>query len=286
MRNLWRPSVAGLALLASPWLFAQVPEVVSAELKPQTLAAYSRYLQATEQRIQRDLTRPGGFLYVDGLPQAQRTQAQALLKGGGIYMEKLVMRDSTGREMRAPDALIHHWTGAVYIPGKSLRQVLELVQDYDRHQNIYKPEVVRSKLVKRDGNDFKIYYRLRKKKVITVTLNSDHDVRYFPVDATHLHSRSTATRLAEVENADAPGEREKPIGHDGGFLWRLDSWWRFEERDGGVYVECESVSLTRDIPTGLGWLIRPFITDIPKESLRMTLGSTRSGLSAAPAAAR
>ena len=100
MRNLWRPSVAGLALLASPWLFAEVPEVVSAELKPQTLAAYSSYLQATEERIQRELTRPGAFLYVDGLAPAQRSQAQALLNGGGVYMEKLVMRDSAATRRR------------------------------------------------------------------------------------------------------------------------------------------------------------------------------------------
>jgi hypothetical protein len=86
------------------------------------------------------------------------------------------------------------------------------------------------------------------------------------------------TRIAEVANADQPGEYEKPIGHDGGFLWRMNSYWRFEEKDQGVYVEVESVSLTRDIPAGLGWLIRPFVTSIPRESLLMTLGSTRSGL--------
>jgi hypothetical protein len=90
----------------------------------------------------------------------------------------------------------------------------------------------------------------------------------------------------EVANADQPGEHEKPVGHDGGFLWRLNSYWRFEERGEGVYVECESISLTRDIPVGLGWLIKPFIIDIPKESLQMTLGSTRSAVLARANAAR
>jgi hypothetical protein len=276
--------LSGILILQT--LTAQVSNVASAELTPRTLEAYARYLQATEERIQRELARPGAFLYIDGLPEPQKSQTRAFLKDGGIYMERLTMRGATGRELRAPDALIHHWTGAVFVPGATLRQALDLVQDYDRHQDVYKPEVVRSKLLERNGDDFKIYYRLRKKKVITVTLNSNHDVRYFPVDATHWHSRSTATRIAEVADADKPGEREKPIGHDGGFLWRLDSWWRFEERDGGVYVECESVSLTRDIPTGLGWLIKPFITDIPKESLQMTLGSTRLALLAKTAASR
>ena len=155
------------------------------------------------------------------------------------------------------------------------------MQDYDHHQDIYKPEVVGSRLIGHTGNDFQIYYRLRKKKVITVTLNTYHDVHYFPVDSTHWYSRSYSTRIAEVANADTPNEREKPVGHDGGFLWRINSYWKFEEKDGSVYVECESISLTRDIPTGLGWLITPFVTSIPKESLEMTMGSTRAALAAA-----
>jgi len=40
-------------------------------------------------------------------------------------------------------------------------------------------------------------------------------------------------------------------------------------------VQCEAVSLTRDIPTGLGWLLRPLVTKIPKESLNRALGRTR-----------
>ena len=105
-------------------------------------------------------------------------------------------------------------------------------------------------------------------------------MRYFPLDATHCYSRSVATRIAEVVNPAQPDEHEKPVGHDGGFLWRLNSYWRFEEKDGGVYVEVESISLTRDIPMGLGWLIKPFVTSIPRESLQMTLGSTRSAAEA------
>ena len=193
-------------------------------------------------------------------------------------MERLKTRDSSGRVMEAPDGLIHHWMGAVFIPCVTLRQTLDLVQDYDHHQEIYLPEVVRSKLVSRNGNDFKIFYRLRKKKVITVTLDTDHDVHYFPVDATHAYSRSYTTRIQEVANADKPDEFEKPVGKDSGFLWRLYSYWRFEEKDGGVYVECESVSLTRDIPWIVSPLVKPFVTDIPKESLQMTMGSTRRAL--------
>ena len=261
-------------------LAPQTPEVLSADLKPQTREAFSRYVQATEARLQKELGRPDAFLYVENLPEPRRSGVLEELRRGDIFMERLRTRDAAGREIEAPDGIIHHWFGAVFIPGATLRQTLDFVQDYDRHQDFYKPEVVRSRLVSRQGNDFKIYYRLRKKKIITVTLNTDHDVHYFPVDSKHCYSRSYATRIAEVVDADTPQEREKPVGRDGGFLWRLNSYWRFEEKHGGVYVECESISLTRDIPTGLGWLIKPFITGIPRESLQMTMGSTRAGLEA------
>jgi len=271
-------------LLTLGTLAVQATEVLSADLKPETLQAFSRYVEATEARIDKELRRPGAFLYVEGLPEPRRSKVFAELKKGEIFMERLEALDASGRKITAPSGLIHHWIGAVFIPGASLPQVRDLVEDYDHHQDIYKPEVVRSQLKSRDGDDFKMFYRLRKHKVITVTLNTEHDVHYVPMDSTRLRSRSIATRIAEVENPDGPGEHEKPVGHDGGFLWRMDSWWRFEERDGGVYVECESVSLTRDIPFGLAWLIKPFITGIPRESLENTLGSTRSALLARLAA--
>jgi hypothetical protein len=112
-----------------------------------------------------------------------------------------------------------------------------------------------------------------KKKVLTVVLNTEHDVVYFPIDARRSRSRSYSTRIAEVS-----GEREQPVGNDHGFLWRLYSYWRFEERDGGVYLECEAISLTRDVPTGVQWLIEPIIRQLPAESLANTLRSTRNAV--------
>jgi hypothetical protein len=267
-------------LLAFHLLGAQTPEVMSAELRPETVEAFDRYVQLTEGRINGEVSQTEKFLYVDGLAPERRAAALAALKHGEIFMERLQTLDASRQKIEAPEAIIHHWLGAVFVPGANLRETIALVQDYNRHQDVYKPEVVRSRLLTRQGNDFTIYYRLRKKKVITITLNTNHDVHYYPVNSARWYSRSYSTRIAEVANADTPNEHEKPIGHDGGFLWRINSYWKFEEKDGGVYIECESISLTRDIPTGLGWLIRPFVTSIPKESLEMTMGSTRAALAA------
>ena len=266
------------SLLFIACLVSHTPKLRSADLRPQTLAAFSRYVQLTETRIDTQLKRPGQFLYVDGLPEARRAQVLARLHNGEIFIEPLSTPDASGTEIVPPGGMLHHWLGAVFVPGATLGQTLDLVEDYDHHQDIYKPEVVGSKLVSRNGDDFKIFYRLRKKKVITVTLNTNHDVRYFPVDSKHCYSRSYSTRIAEVVDADSPKEREKPIGHDNGFLWRIYSYWRFVEKDGGMYVECESISLTRALPPIIGIIIRKFVTEIPRESLQMTMGSTRSTL--------
>jgi hypothetical protein len=133
-------------------------------------------------------------------------------------------------------------------------------------------------VIKRDGDDFKVSLRLRDQNVVTVVLDTEYDVHYVRVDRERACSQSYSTRIAEVERVGQRDERDKPPGHDNGYLWRLNSYWRFWGRDGGVYVQLEAISLTRDIPEGLGWLVRPFINTIPKESLVFTLERTRSAL--------
>jgi len=152
-----------------------------------------------------------------------------------------------------------------------------MVEDYDNHKNIYRPEIMESRLLSRHDGDFHVFLRILKKQILTVVLNTEHDVRYVRLDRTRWYSKSVTTRIAEVEDP-GPDEHELPPGNDHGFMWRLDSFWKFEERDGGVYLECRAISLTRDVPVGLGWLINPIIRSLPRESLTNTLKATRQAL--------
>lgn len=250
-------------------LQAAAADLITAELKPATVEAFDAYMRKAEARIEAQ-AHGASFLWVDSAPDRKRPVA-----AGRAIAEPFA---GTG-ETEIAGGLIHDWIGAVFIAGATLDRVLAFVEDYDNHKNFYKPEVVDSKTVSHSGDQYAVFLRLLKKKVLTVTLDTNHDVRYFRVDAKRAYSRSYSTRVAEVENAGAPGERELPPGKDHGFLWRLDSFWRFEERDGGVYVECEAISLTRNVPAGLGWLIEPIIRSLPRESLEATLAETRQGLS-------
>lgn len=252
--------------------------VEAAELRADTLAAFDRYVRVTESRMDGELHGKVPFLWVDRLPEAKRLEAYTRLKRSDTLVERLVTRDA-GREIDSPHGLIHHWIGTTFAPHATVDRAVSLMQGYDRYEDIYSPNVRRSHTISRQGDTFKVYLQLFMKKVIGVVLNSEYDVRYTRVSATRAHVRSYSTRIAEVQDAGTPDENEAPVGQDSGFLWRFDNYCSLEQRAEGTYIQCESVSLSRAIPIGLGWLVGPFVTSIPRDSLEFTLGSMRKALS-------
>ena len=246
---------------------AQTANVV--QLKPRTLEAFEDYVRDTEAAMEATLRGGRPFLWSDS-----KSDIGQQVSKGSIVAEFW----SGTTPVEVPNGLIHDWVGAVFVARATVEETLALVQDYDNHKNIYKPEVLDSRLIRRDGNDFQIFLRLLKKKIITVVLDTDHDVRYLGVDNKRWFCRSYTTRIAEVEDPGTAKERVLQPDTGYGFLWRLYSYWRFLERDSGTYVECRAISLTRDIPIGLGWIIEPIIRKLPRESLIHTLSATRDAL--------
>jgi hypothetical protein len=271
--------LAILAAVTQAWSGLVIAGPAVPRLTSPTIEAFNDYVRLTEARSDAELKRGSGLLWVDGLPGGERAQAYDQLRRGEVKMRKLeTLKD--GVPIRCPDGMIHHWVGLAFISGAKLEDVLGVLEDYDRHAVYYAPDVERSKIESRDGDHFRVFLRFRRHKVVTVVLDTEHDVRYFRDSETRAHSRSSAVRIAQVENAGKRDEREKTTGDDDGFLWRMETWWRMIEADGGVYVQSEVASLTRDIPTGLAWLIGPFVTSIPKESLAFTLEATRKTVAA------
>ncbi len=273
-------------MLAAFLAFAALPPeaVGAAELKQETSEAFDHYIRVTEDRMTEELHDGRAFLWLDGFAEPQRDRLNVQLRQGEIIVERLETLEKE-KHIRVPNGLIHHWIALSFIPNTTLQQVLALLQDYDHHEVIYKPDVLHSKLLMADGNRFKVYMRLHQKAVITAVFNAEFNVSYFPVDGNRVYSRSYSTRIAEVENADRSNEREKPIGKDRGFLWRLYSYWRFQEKDGGVYVQLESIALSRSVPVLLAWVVNPLLKSIPREYLSRLLISTRAALTNKSAAA-
>lgn len=265
-------SVCLLSLLANPLAAERVPLALAAvSLRSETTRAFDAYITRTDSSNAASLT-SGNFLWVDDLEKSARDAAFARLKRGEVLMRRIT---PTGEFAEISGGMIHDWEGMVFIPKATLKNVLDFLQDYDHQSTYFGPDVEKSRVLEHSGDHFHIFLRFRRKKIVTVVLNTEHDVNYFSDSATRAHSRSSATRIVEVEDPGASSEKEKTPGRDNGFMWRMETWWRMEEKDGGVYLQNQVVSLSRNIPTGLGWAIEPFVTSIPKESLEFTLGSVR-----------
>lgn len=239
-----------------------------ADLKPATVAAFDNYAGHREVAVKAEVQDRSKFLWVDHLEQAQREKAYQDLRAGKVLIDQ-------GKQVKAPDGLIHHWTGVIFIPGATLPQTLKFIQDYNHHASNYSPDVVASRLISQNGTTYRINQRYKKKKALTVVLDTDQDIWFLNIDAQRAASFGRTTRVSEVEDPGSPKEKLLPQGQGMGFLWKMNAYWRFLEQDNGTYVQCETISLTRDIPTGLQWAIKGFVNSVPRESLSFTLNQTR-----------
>ena len=258
--RLNRPTVLTTGFL----VFAQ--SSLAIDLRTETIEAFNKFIASVEMRLE---PRFSGriFLWSDEFPVVRQqlfkgTVIAQPVQGNGIVPLK--------------GGLIQDWRGAVFIPHASLPEVLSIVQDYDHHRDFYKPDIADAKIESRQGDEFLVYMRIVKAKfMLSAVFNTEQTIQFVRLDAKRVYSRSYSKRINEVAAPGQSGERELPSGKDRGLLWRLYGYWFFEERDEGVYVMCESITLTRDIPLGLATLLGPVIHDLPGESLRTSLEQTR-----------
>jgi hypothetical protein len=231
---------------------------------------FDEYVAGVEERLRREETSVATFI-VD--PDGAAAVREATVGRGGV----LVNPGGSGTA-EVPGGLMHHWIGTVFVPGASVAEVLSVVEDYDHLARYYSPGVMSSRLIWRDGDDFGIAMRLRDHKAVTVVMDTAYEVRYGRLDPEHQFSFSRSTHVTEIADAGGPHEHAVADAESHGYLWRLNAYWRFARRGDGVVVQCEAVSLTRDVPAGLGWLVGPMIRGIPRESLQATLGATRDAV--------
>ena len=248
----------------------------ASDLKPETAASFERYVRAVEARMDDDV-RENEFLVVDRLPDARRERAYSQLQRGQLYVEQLHAREDHGG-IHIPSGQVHHWAGVIFIPGATLSQAVAVLQDYADHYDIFKPQIRRSKLIERNGDESKIYLQLFNSSIVTVVLNANFDVTDTQFGSARHQIATRSTRIAELADPDTPNEHERPVGNDHGYMWRINSYWRIEEKDGGVYVQNESVALSRTIPAIFAWLVNPFTKNLPRNILVHLLTATRNAV--------
>ena len=228
-----------------------LPAARAVELTDEARTAFDRYVADFEDH--RFTSTP--FIRPDGDARVrQEVQSGQVVITPGL---------SNG-ETQVKSGLIHDWIGDVFFPGVTLDRVLAAVQDYNQQKTIY-PDIQDSRVRSHSGDEFTVYLRIMKSKMMmTDVLNTDHTIRFTRVDAKHAYCRAHSTRIAEVS--------------DRGMLWRMNSYWLFEERDGGVYAEFESITLSRDIPMVMSKLLGPMLHGVPVESLRSSLERTKQAI--------
>lgn len=243
---------------------------MTAHLRPETSDAWDAHVQAVNSRMQARLSSDRPFLWVDEEPSRGPRVRQG---------EILVSHPGRTGSQAVPHGLIHDWNGAVFIPGVSMRDVLAVLRNYDRYKEFYSPTVVNSKPLDQSGDSYR-FSMLWMQKVLFVTaaLDSTYESSYFALNDRRWYSVTTTTKVQEIQNYGLPAERKLPPDEGRGFLWKLYSMARFEERDGGVYVEVEAVGLSRDIPASLKWLVAPVVDRLSKDSVMASLRQTRAAV--------
>ena len=255
-----------LTLLA---LFSVPAQSSANELKEQTLAEWNDYVHSACMRTE-ERAEESPFLRVSEQPE-RRERARA--------GEIIVWREGDGHRTKVPHGLIHDWVGVVFIPGAKIADVFGVARDYDHYSEIYKPAVMEARGRGSDGDDDN-YSMLLVQKVLFVTaaVQGEYQTQYTQIDAKHWYSISQSTRLQAVEGFGQADMRVLPTDRGPGYVWRLFSFTRFEESDGGVYVEVEAMALSRDVPAMLRWLVDPVVDHMPRDSVRETLEKTRDAV--------
>jgi hypothetical protein len=253
--------ILGLALAG----MLAVPGNALAEPKPAAVSAFNHYIAEVEARLQKQHQSANTFLVAEN--------AARLHKGEQIIEQ---VPPSVGTDL--PGAMLHHWRGTAFVPGARAADFDRLMKNFEAYPKVYAPQVERARILSHQDEHFQVQMRTRQKHVLTVVMDMTLDVTFGRLDARHGYSLSRSTQVSEIESPGTPKERAVGPEDNHGFLWRLNTYWSSEERDGGLYMQIETVSLSRSVPAGLGWAIKPFVESVPRESLEFTLKATSDAL--------
>jgi hypothetical protein len=269
MTQLWSASrlVAWAGTLAV--LIALTCGICRAEQPSQVaVAGFDAYVGSLEVRLAAQHRQKDGFVVLAG-SAGSSAQTSARLRRGELVIENL-----TPANVDLPGAMIYHWRGAAFLPGATAADFERILRDFAAYPRIYTPQVLSANVLAQNGDRYQATMRVRQKHVISVVMDTTYDIAFGRLDILRGWSISRSTHIDEINNAGTKSERVLTPADQHGFLWRLNTYWTYEEHDGGIYMQIESVSLARSIPPGLGWAIGPFVESVPRESLEFTLRAT------------
>ncbi len=248
-------------------ILAAVTISKAVELKPTTLHAWNSYVRTVISSMEQRASGAVPFLWVDESPD---------LKNRALAGESVVAPHDHDR---IQNGLIHHWVGAIFLPGASIEQVMAVLTDYDRYKDIYAPMIMKSKLLERSDRSEKVNLLLVGKAAGVIgAVDTDDEIQTVKLDATRIYTVSNSIRSQEISDYGKPNEHLLPQDQGPGYVWRTFGITRLMQRDGGVYLETETVTLSRGIPWEFRWLIAPVTERLPRNIMIQTLNDTREAV--------
>jgi hypothetical protein len=239
-------------------------------LKPETVKAWDQYVHTVNDKMTARLAPSRQFLWID-----ETAERRASVRGGEI----VVMPATPQTPRKVPSGLIHHWIGGSFIPDTTLDEVLGVVSDYPRYKDHYKPAVIASKTLSLGPVEDRYSVMLMNKSLFSKTaLDGDYKSSTFRLSPRRAYGTTQSTRLQEIEDYGTASPRTLPTDQGGGLIWRLFSLTRYEEREGGVYVEVEAMALSREIPFALRWFADPVVRRVSRSSLSTSIQQTKDAL--------
>jgi hypothetical protein len=263
----WRLALKARAISAPLLLLLAASSLPAAELKQETLRAWDEYIRALDVDRQNRIHGNGPFLWVDESPDLQRR----------VQRNEVVVTNHDPRKV--PQGMIHHWVGGIFIPNRSLDQVMGVLTNYPRYGEVYKQLLKNCSVLERNGDDIRLnVVAVQKAMSVTAAVATDNQIHILRVDSKRAFITSSATRIQEIANYGQSSEHPFPEDRRPGYVWRAVVNERLEERDGGVYVELETVALSRGIPVEFRWLVKPLTDELPRKMMIDMLNDTRAAL--------
>ena len=217
----------------------------AAEPAPETTAAFDRYVQITEEGFAKQQGFQN-FLWLDHHPK-EKTM---------VWLQQSIVQPmktlDQGIEIAVPGAHLEHWYGGVFLESRDsdADHLRGLLMNLAGYQDFFRQQIIESKLIKREGDNFDFLLRFHKKQFNTVVLNVQESGKYTLVDPTHWTFATHSTHIGEAEH---PRDKKKldEERDDAAPLWRLNFYWRVQQSDNGCYVELQVITLQ---PEGAGRL--------------------------------
>jgi hypothetical protein len=255
-------------------LLAAASVCCPAQPSPAATAAFNAYVDTVESRLARQHQSPAGFLD----PASSETLKPGGLAHGDPAGDLIIDKLTPSPAPDLPGAMLHHWRGTAFVAGAHAADFETLINNFSAYPRYFSPQVLQAAVLSAQNGHQLVSMRVSQRHVITVVMDTTYDVTFGQLDAQHGYSTSQSIRVSEIDSPGSPTERTLNSTEEHGFLWRQNTYWSYQEQDGGLCIQVESVSLTRSIPAGLAWAIGPYVQSVPRDSLEFALRSVCNAL--------